>query len=172
VALGSTALPGLASCSTFALGCFVVQTYGASFITSAAPARLDHGHSPGAAGAAGQPDGNPTRPGSAAPETQICALQTTNAKGRAATQNGGSCSPWGLRPVTVEVFVLAEGNGPGRLAAVVAGGQADMRADAGYRAAPAMNAATIYVACPQVTPQIRAPGTPKYAEPRTRRPKD
>jgi hypothetical protein len=37
VALGSTVLPGFAACSTFALGCFVVQTYGTSFITPAAP---------------------------------------------------------------------------------------------------------------------------------------
>ena len=34
---GSASLPRFASCSTFALGCFVVQTFGASSVTPAAP---------------------------------------------------------------------------------------------------------------------------------------
>jgi hypothetical protein len=40
----SKTLPGLASCSTFVLGCFVVQVYGTPSITSAAPA-APHGPS-------------------------------------------------------------------------------------------------------------------------------
>jgi hypothetical protein len=40
----SAALPGFASCSTFALGCFVVQTYGTSIVSAAAPPH-PHGRS-------------------------------------------------------------------------------------------------------------------------------
>jgi hypothetical protein len=40
---GSAPLPGFASCSTFMLGCFVVQTFGTSSITPAAPS-APHGH--------------------------------------------------------------------------------------------------------------------------------
>jgi hypothetical protein len=41
-ASSTPALPGLASCSTLALGCFVVQTYGTS-MTGPAPLRQPHG---------------------------------------------------------------------------------------------------------------------------------
>jgi hypothetical protein len=37
----SAALPGFASCSTFVLGCFVVQTYGTSALSPAAPPHPD-----------------------------------------------------------------------------------------------------------------------------------
>ncbi len=41
-ASSTAVLPGFASCSTLALGCFVVQTYGAS-MTGPAPSRQPHG---------------------------------------------------------------------------------------------------------------------------------
>lgn len=43
-AASSAGLPGFASCSTFVLGCFVVQTYGTSALSPAAP-RHPHGRS-------------------------------------------------------------------------------------------------------------------------------
>src|SRR5215467_15234135 len=68
---------------------------------------------------------------------------------------GGSRAPLRLQPVTAALPWLWIAR-PWPLGGGAAGGQVELSTGAGYRAAPAINAATIYVACRSRLPRARS----------------